>query len=44
MWDADVMATIEVTHDVPGTTPTPREPIYTLVNAEPLLGTTPMFE
>jgi hypothetical protein len=46
LWDALVMAEIEVTHDVPGTTPTPRDPTYRLVDAEPVLprDTTPMFE
>ncbi len=36
LWDSDVMATIQVTYDVPGTTPTPRDPAYVLVGAEPL--------
>jgi hypothetical protein len=37
LWDSDVMATIEATYDVPGTTATPREPIYRLLDASPLL-------
>jgi hypothetical protein len=37
LWDSDVVATIEVTFDVPGTTPTPREKKYVLVDAKPLL-------
>lgn len=37
LWDSEVMATIHVTYDVPGSTPTPREPLYELVDAEPLI-------
>jgi hypothetical protein len=37
LWDSNVMATIEVTFDVPGTTATPRDKTYVLVGAEPLL-------
>jgi len=37
LWDSDVDATIEVTFDVPGTTPTPREKKYLLRDAKPLL-------
>lgn len=45
LWDSEVMATIEATFDVAGTTASPRDPTYRLVDAEPLLprGTTPMF-
>lgn len=46
LWDAEVMATIEVTFDVPGTTPVPRPPKYKLLAAEPLTPpatTEPMF-
>jgi hypothetical protein len=41
LWDSDVMATIEVTFDLPGTTPTPREKKYALLAAEPLPGERP---
>jgi hypothetical protein len=44
LWDSEVMATIEVTYDAPGSTPLPRDPEYTLVAAEPLMRTSPMFE
>lgn len=46
LWDSDVIATIEVEHDVPGTTPVPRESTYTLLDAEPLIPvvTLSMFE
>lgn len=45
LWDSDVMATIEVTFDVPGTTPTPRDPTYILADAEPLVSASPsLFE
>ena len=37
LWDSDVMATIEVTFDVAGTTPTPRDRKYVLVDAKPPL-------
>src|SRR5450759_134474 len=30
LWDSDVMATIDVTFDVAGTTATPRDPTYIL--------------
>jgi hypothetical protein len=39
LWDSEVIATIEVTYDVPGTTASPRDPVYRLVDAEPLLPT-----
>lgn len=38
LWDTEVMATVEVSYDVPGTTPTPRDPSYRLINAEPVNG------
>jgi hypothetical protein len=41
LWDSEVMAEIEVTYDRPGSTPTPRDPVYVLVDAEPLLPSTP---
>jgi hypothetical protein len=45
LWDTDVMATIEVTFDVPGTTPIPRDPTYVLADAEPLVSASPsLFE
>lgn len=37
LWDSEVMATIEVTHDAPESTPLPRDPTFVLVEAEPLL-------
>jgi hypothetical protein len=37
LWDSEVMATLEVTHDEPGTTPTARDPTYVLVDAKRLL-------
>jgi hypothetical protein len=37
LWDSEVMATIEVTFDVPETTATPRDKKYVLVDATPLL-------
>lgn len=37
LWDSEVMATINVTYDVPDTTPTPRDPVYELVDAESLI-------
>lgn len=37
LWDAEVMADIEVTYDEPGTTPVPRPPKYRLLSAEPLV-------
>lgn len=36
LWDAKVVATIDVTYDVPGSTPTPRDPKYVLLSAEAL--------
>ena len=45
LWDSNVMATIEVTFDVPGTTSTPRDSTYVLVDVEPLASATPnLFE
>jgi len=41
LWDSDVWATIDVTYDVPGSTPTPHDPSYVLVDAEPLIPTAP---
>ena len=41
LWDSQVMATIDVTYDVPGSTATPRPPAYVLVDAEPLVPNTP---
>jgi hypothetical protein len=46
LWDAEVNTTIEVTYDVPETTPTPRDPLYRLLDAELLVPppqTQPMF-
>jgi hypothetical protein len=46
LWDAEVNTTIEVTYDVPETTPTPRDPQYRLLDAELLIPppqTHPMF-
>ena len=43
LWDSEVTATIEVTHDVPGTAATPREPAYQLVDAEPLIPPPTLF-
>jgi hypothetical protein len=37
LWDSEVMAVIEVNHDVPGSTPAPRDDTYTLVHAESLI-------
>jgi hypothetical protein len=37
LWDAEVNAEIEVTYDVPGTTPVPRAPKYRLLSAEALV-------
>ena len=37
LWDSDVTATIEVTYDLEGTTASPREPVYRLLDASPLL-------
>ena len=37
LWDSDVMATVEVEYDVPGTTPTPQPSTYVLLDAEPLI-------
>ena len=37
LWDSDVWATIEVTHDLYGTTATPRDPSFRLLHAEPLV-------
>ncbi len=45
-WDAEVNTTIEVTYDVPETTPIPRDPQYRLLDAELLVPppqTEPMF-
>jgi hypothetical protein len=45
LWDSDVMATIDVTFDVAGTTATPRDPTYILADAEPLVDASPtLFE
>lgn len=45
LWDSQVMAIIEVMYDLPGTTPTPHDPTYVLVGAEPLLPNAPsLFE
>jgi hypothetical protein len=41
LWDSQVMATIDVTYDVPGSTAIPRDPLYVLVDAEPLLPSGP---
>ena len=41
LWDSQVWATIEVTYDAPGSTPTPRDPSYVLAHAEPLLPDAP---
>ena len=41
LWDSNVWATIDVTFDVHGTTPTPRDPTYVLVDADPLLPSAP---
>ncbi len=46
LWDAEVSTTIEVTYDVPETTPTPQDPQYRLLDAELLIPppqTQPMF-
>jgi len=37
LWDSDVVATVEVEYDVPGTTPTPQQSTYVLLDAEPLI-------
>lgn len=37
LWDSEVMARIEVTYDLPGTSPTPSDSTYVLASAEPLL-------
>jgi hypothetical protein len=37
LWDSEVMATIEVSYDEPGTSPIPKDPTYRLVAAEPLV-------
>jgi hypothetical protein len=44
LWDSQVMATINVTYDVQGTTPTPKDPAYVLIDAEPLLGGPTLFD
>lgn len=41
LWDSEVMATIEVSYDEPGTSPIPKDPSYRLVAAEPLVPPTP---
>jgi hypothetical protein len=41
LWDSEVMATIEVSYDEPGTSPIPRDPTYRLIAAEPLVPPTP---
>ncbi len=46
LWDAEVMAEIEVTYDDAGTTPVPRSPKFRLLSAEALVpppSTEPMF-
>jgi hypothetical protein len=46
LWGAEVNTTIEVTYDIPDSTPTPRDPEYRLLDAEPLVPqpqTPPMF-
>lgn len=37
LWDSEVMASIDVTYDMPASTPTPRDPTYELVEVEPLI-------
>jgi hypothetical protein len=45
LWDTEVMATIDVTYELPDTTPTPRESTFILVSAEPLISNSPqLFE
>lgn len=44
LWDSEVTATIEVTYDVPDTTPTPRAPAYRLMDAEPLIPPPTLFD
>lgn len=46
LWNSEVLATIDVTYDVHGTTATPRDLVFRLVDAEPLLphATSAMFE
>jgi hypothetical protein len=44
LWDSEVMATIDMTFYVPGTTPTPHPPIYRLVDAEPLIPPPSLFD
>lgn len=41
LWDAEVMATIEVTHDLPETSAIPREPAFVLIDAEHLINVSP---
>jgi hypothetical protein len=46
LWDAEVSTTIEVTYDIPESTPTPRDPQYRLLDAVLLVPpprTPPMF-
>lgn len=44
LWDSQIMATINVTYDVQGSTPTPRDPSYVLIAAEPLIGPDNLFD
>jgi hypothetical protein len=44
LWDTEVTATIDVTYDIPDTTPTPRPPAYRLLDAEPLIAPPTLFE
>lgn len=44
LWDTQVMATIAVTHDVPGTTATPRDPTFVLIDAEPMIEAPQLFD
>lgn len=43
LWDSDVTATIAITFDVAGSTPTPREPQFELVQAEALRSDDSLF-
>jgi hypothetical protein len=44
LWDSDVYATIDVSYDVPGSTPVPGEKTFLLVDAEPLIAPPSLFD